>query len=287
MRTALRIVLPLLVLVLVWRLADGPAALDRLRSADPGWLAVSLVLVLAQTVLSAWRWHRVAGMLGLPLAPGRAVAEYFVAQLGNQTLPGGVLGDAARVARSRAGAGVRVAVWAVVAERLAGQVALFALLIPAAGLSVVAGRMPWPGWSGPVWLCATAVAATALIWGLRAPVLAPARSALLSPGGRLSLWLGSAVIVALNLCAFAAAARATGTALSAEAIVTLIPLILTAMLVPFGLAGWGWREGAAAALFPLAGAAPEAGLAASAAFGLVVLVAALPGVFWLTGTSRR
>ena len=35
-------------------------------------------------------------------------------------------------------------------------------------------------------------------------------------------------IVVLNLAAFACAARATGTALSPEALITLVPLILTA-----------------------------------------------------------
>jgi len=70
-------------------------------------------------------------------------------------------------------------------------------------------------------------------------------------------------------------------------VVTLIPLILTAMLIPLSVAGWGWREGAAAALFPLAGAAPDAGLAASAAFGALMLAAAMPGALWLTRPALR
>jgi hypothetical protein len=58
------------------------------------------------------------------------------------------------------------------------------------------------------------------------------------------------------------------------------------MLIPLGLAGWGWREGAAAALFPLAGASPTAGIAASAAFGGLILISSLPGIIWLFRAPR-
>ncbi len=91
------------------------------------------------------------------------------------------------------------------------------------------------------------------------------------------------VIVGLNLTSFSLCALATGTALSLESIVVLVPLILCAMLIPATVAGWGFREGAAAALFPLAGATATAGFAASLAFGLVILAASLPGLFVLLG----
>ncbi|MEM7718492.1 MAG: UPF0104 family protein, partial [Pseudomonadota bacterium] len=48
--------------------------------------------------------------------------------------------------------------------------------------------------------------------------------------------------------------------------------------IPVSISGWGFREGAAAALFPLAGASASDGLASSVAFGLTFLVVALPGV---------
>jgi uncharacterized membrane protein YbhN (UPF0104 family) len=82
----------------------------------------------------------------------------------------------------------------------------------------------------------------------------------------------------LNVAAFAFAARATGTELSLAETMALGPAILAFMLVPLTVSGWGLREGAAAALFPLAGATAEAGLAASVTFGLTFIVAALPGV---------
>ena len=280
MRPLWRIAVPLAVLAVLWRVADGPGAWARLRAADPGWLLPSLMAVMAQTVLSALRWRHLAGAMGLALPLRRAVTEYFVAQAVNQTLPGGFPGDAARAVRSRGPAGLRVAAEAVVVERLAGQGALFAVMVPAIVLSLAFGRIEWPGWTP--WAIAVAVAVAGLLAArLPLPTWAAAFRILYAP----QVWpaqvaLGLA-IVAVNLAGFYCAARATGTALSPEAIVTLIPLILTAMLIPLSIGGWGWREGAAAALFPLAGATPAAGLAASAAFGAVILLAALPGVFWL------
>ncbi len=63
---------------------------------------------------------------------------------------------------------------------------------------------------------------------------------------------------------------------AAEALV-LVPVCLAAMLVPVGIGGLGLREGAAAALWPLAGHPAEAGVAAALLFGLAALLAALPG----------
>jgi uncharacterized membrane protein len=50
------------------------------------------------------------------------------------------------------------------------------------------------------------------------------------------------------------------------------------MLVPLSVAGWGYREGAAAAVFPLIGASAAAGVSASVVFGAVMLGASLPGL---------
>jgi hypothetical protein len=52
------------------------------------------------------------------------------------------------------------------------------------------------------------------------------------------------------------------------------------MLMPLSVGGWGWREAAAAALFPLAEASAGAGVAAGLAYGAVLLVASLPGLAW-------
>ncbi len=124
----LRLGVPLVILGLLWSLADGPGALARLAGANWLYLFLAFIAVNLQTLASAWRWHRVAARLGQAIPPGHAVAEYYLSQLVNQSLPGGVLGDAARAVRARHQAGLGIAAKAVIIERLAGQIAMFGLL---------------------------------------------------------------------------------------------------------------------------------------------------------------
>lgn len=281
--TALRLIVPVVLLAVVWQVADGRQALARIGAADLLWMALAFAALQGQTILSALRWRLISDAVGQPIAAGTAVREYYVSQILNQTLPGGVLGDAARAVRAAPAGALRAAGAAVVMDRALGQVALFGVLIPGLVASAMFGALDWPAVLLPL-LVGGVVTLTVVLIALaqRGGGRGCLRRALDATRGRWRFLTAlSIVIVALNLAAFAAAARATGTVLGAEAVVTLIPLILSAMLIPLTIAGWGWREGAAAALFPLAGAAPDAGLGASAAFGALMLAGALPGALWL------
>ena len=97
----------------------------------------------------------------------------------------------------------------------------------------------------------------------------------------------SLLIVACNLASLAFCAAATGTVLPMAAVFTVLPLVLSAMLIPVSVGGWGLREGAAAAIWPVLGARAEAGIAASIVFGIVILVATLPGLWVLLRRMRR
>lgn len=293
----LKLGLPFGMLAVLWNLADGPAVLHRLAQSNGWWLLAALLATNLQTVLSALRWRLTAARLGQALPVRRAIGEYYLAQLVNQTVPGGVLGDAARAVRARQDS-LATSALAVAIERLAGQVALLVVTLCGLALSIA---LAGPG--GPAWLPgAQTVAAVAggaaglglAIWaGSRVrPRAARAfwqavQTALLAR----AVWPRQAVlglaIVSCNLATFAFCARATGTMLALGAILTLVPLILTAMVVPLSFAGWGLREGAAAGLLPLAGPSPEAAVAASLAFGTMVLVGSLPGALVLLRVRRR
>jgi uncharacterized membrane protein YbhN (UPF0104 family) len=287
---ALRLAVPLALLAVLWHLADGAQVLARLSQADPVWLVAALVALNLQTLLSALRWRQVAAALGARIGLRHAVAEYYLSQLVNQTLPGGVLGDAARAVRAGGPDDLARAAMAVVIERLAGQVVLFALLFTALAVALLLpGGIDWPRGTGLALVAAGVAGAGLCGWfahrATRGGRFAVAVHRALPGQWRVQLPLGLAIL-ACNLAAFACAARATGTALPVEAILTLIPLILTAMLLPLGVGGWGWREGAAAGLFPLAGLGADAGLAASVAFGGLMLVGGLPGLYPLWRATK-
>ena len=124
LRNRLRFAVALGLLVLVWRMVDSAQVMERLRDVHLGWIAVALVLLALQTVLSALRWRLTASRLGHDLGLWRALREYFLAQTVNLALPGGVVGDAGRALRASVDAGLERAGQAVVFDRLAGQAAL-------------------------------------------------------------------------------------------------------------------------------------------------------------------
>jgi len=291
-----QVLVTIALLVLLWRVADGADAARVLATADPWWLLGTLVLLSLHTLLAAERWRVTAGALGLSVGRWRVVREYYLSQLINQTVPGGVVGDAGRAVRTRDHAGLTVAAQAVVVERFAGQVAMLGVMVAAFAVTTIAsGGTRWPSW---VLGLAAVITVGALVGvglllastrlpgrsGLRLRELA--RTATIALVGRrviLRQLALSAGTTACILAAFAFSARAVGVDLPVSAVLTLVPLVLLTMLIPITISGWGLREGAAAALLPVAGAAASASLAASVAFGLVALVAVLPGaaVVWL------
>ena len=266
-----------------WVGAEG--ILTRLRAVDTLWIVGALVALTLATLSMARRWQLVARELSLHISFPFAVREYYIAQLANSLLPGGIVGDVGRAFRVRKKADLKRAAESVIVERLLGQVALFAVLI--AGLLValmIPGGIAWPGWT---W--AGIAACIAIGIGLpRAPSLvgrlsAQAYALYRRPEPILHGILTSAALI----FGFYACARATGTVLPLAAWTTLIPLILCAMLIPLSIGGWGWREGAAAALFPLAGASAEAGVATGLVYGAAIIISALPaGLILLVEASR-
>ncbi|MBU2956559.1 lysylphosphatidylglycerol synthase transmembrane domain-containing protein [Paracoccus sp. 1_MG-2023] len=273
-RRSLQFIAALCILSLLWWGLDGRQAVGLLAAADPRWLVAALAALTAQTLLSALRWQITARALGQGIPLGRAVSEYYLAQIVNQSLPGGVVGDAGRALRARGDGGLRRAGAAVAIERGLGQVALLAILLTALALPHDL-RLPQG--------LRMAIEGAALLAALAALVaMRTARDAIhaaVTSARMLPLQIGLNIgIAALNIAGFAFAAHATGTGLAPAEAAIVVPLILLTMILPVTVAGWGLREGAAAAMFPLIGATPEAGLAASLCFGLVFLTATLPGI---------
>ena len=284
------------VLGLLWAAIDVPAALARIAGAEPRWLLAGLAAVQLQILLSAVRWRVTAARLGHRLGMRRVVREYYVASLLNQVLPGGIGGDAARVVRNRAPVHAPTARVAqgVVLERLAGQCAL--LLVTLAGVALWPLLLDEPPPRAGLLALAAAllvVLGVALaVAGLTA--FGPPRLARFAAGVRPALrrcwfedgmWLVQGVlslaVTAGYLAAFAFAALAVGAPLPPVGWLTVVPLALASMLLPISIGGWGLREAAAAALWPLVGLSAESGVAASVVYGLLSLVGSLPAILFL------
>lgn len=281
----------LIVLALIFNAVDPRHVLEALRQVPPEAVCAALVLVQVQIVLSAIRWRFTANRLGHHIPLPRAIREYYLSSALNLVLPGGVSGDALRAYRSRTGAasGWKRPATAVLLERISGQ-AVF-LLLTGCGLIawplLLSGRLP-DTVSGLLWglvLVVAGLAVGALIvartrLSARLAALKPEMEAVFWRDGAFAVQVGlSVVITAGYVATFLIASAAVGAPLPAIAALTAVPLCLLTMLIPAGIGGWGTRELAAAALWPVFGFSAAQGLSASLLYGTLSLVgAALPGL---------
>ena len=108
-----------------------------------------------------------------------------------------------------------------------------------------------------------------------------ARRVLLGPRGVLILGIGCAVH-ALTIVIIWLLGHAQGLALPLLDSAALFVVMIGIALIPVSIGGWGPRELAVVALLGDHGVAPERALLFSVCFGLVFVVAALPGALvWL------
>jgi uncharacterized membrane protein YbhN (UPF0104 family) len=283
--------------VLVWRLGTGPVV-HGIRTVDPWSVVVATTVAAVTTVCAAWRWHLVAAALHAPVRLRTAVAACYRAQFLNLTLPGGVLGDVHRGMRHGRDRGhVVLSLRSVGWERTCGQVVQLAL----AGLVLLVLPSPLGPAGRAVGAAAVGLLAFAVVglrsvpyagdtaWGRAAEVLrADLRALTLAPAATWRVVLASVVVVMGHVATFALAARVTGAAVPLGELVPVALLVLVVSGLPLNVAGWGPREGAAAWAFAAAGWDAAQGLAAAVAYGVLVLVANLPGaaVFVREGLSH-
>ncbi|MFM7274860.1 MAG: lysylphosphatidylglycerol synthase transmembrane domain-containing protein, partial [Gammaproteobacteria bacterium] len=274
------------------RPADVAGMLDTLSLP---WLLLAFSIVAPQLLLSAWRWRITAGFLGIALPFRHALREYCLGNLLNQILPGGVAGDVSRAWRHARNTDSSREAWhAVLIERAAGQGVLLASALLALPFSPEIRYAVRSALANGSSVGVVAVAATLLAAALIARRFAPAlrrlagdfarsvlaRAALLRQLALSLALLGS--YVAVYLCC----ARALGVDTPALTLMPLVFWVLVAMALPLSLAGWGVREGAAAALWLLAGMPAAEGVAISLLYGTVVLLSALAAACLLLAAGR-
>ncbi len=297
-----RVVVSLALLGAVAMWVEPQAIVAEVQRFSAEWVVLALAISTLQIMLCAWRWQFTAGLIDVPLRFAYALREYYLALLVNQLLPGGVLGDAGRAHRHATQAQSRGRAWrAVIIERASGQVAVVMLTLTALLFSPLWHAALGGAVITAVGLSALAALAAIIVSGLLlrqrfSPWLAglpswcqalarDVRRGLLRRGVWPQQLLSSLAIVLSYGLVMVCAARAIGVELPSLQVLALTPVLLLAMLIPFSVAGWGLREGAAAGVWALVGLPPAQGVAVSLAYGVLVLLASLPGI-WVA-LSRR
>jgi glycosyltransferase 2 family protein len=238
------------------------------------------------TVCYGWRWKIVARGLGVDLSLRAAVAAYYCSVFLNVTLPGGIVGDVHRGAsHGREVSDVARALRAVAWERFAGQVVqvLLTLLILLALPSPVHAFMPWvaivvvTAISGVLLLARARRARAQSGWArLLSGAAGDIREGLLARGAWVRIALASTLGVGGHAAIFLIAARTAGATAPTSRMLPIVLIALAATVLP-NVGGWGPREGVAAWVFGAAGLGAQQGVATAVVYGVMMLVASLPG----------
>jgi uncharacterized membrane protein YbhN (UPF0104 family) len=265
-----------------------------LSAGDPGLLILGTVVLAIQPLVSAWRWQVILNRLGARFSTRNIVRWTYASIFFNQVLPATIGGDGLRIwLASRHGSDLSRIFNSVLLDRLAMAMALVSLILISAA---VHGAMLTPAHLTML----VAFSVSAAIGGLTlllvadrvSPVLLRWRAgrwmASLSKDSRLLLlnWtagplaLGLSALSLLNImlsmCLFLMAFGAHANPLL---MLTLLPLVIAASMLPISMGGWGTREVAMVGALATLGVAPETAILSSVWVGLTGILTSVPGAF--------
>ena len=267
-----------------------------LGKADFLCLLLALATFWAAQVASSMRCVYVAQALGGRLGLGLSLHAHFVGLWFNQVLPSSLGGDVVKVAVLNPPLGLSLAIRAAILDRVSGFV--FLMVAVTLGLPFYAGLLAaQPGLA----LALSILSITCLAALVPCTLVARHLIARRHVGPKLTsilqvfadLWAfhrgmplwrqvwTSALVHCNGIAAYALIGTSLGYVFDLFTFALIVPLVFLIALVPVSFAGWGVREAGAVWLFGLTGMPAEKAIAMSVGFGLLLIVAALPGLLLL------
>ena len=260
-------------------------------NAEAAWaFTVGVLMLFGQLALCTARWR----LLVEPVSPRPGFADSYLAfiegQFFNQVLPSTIGGDAWRVVRWRAaGVSLRAAAASVFMDRLSGAMGVAILAFLASLLLARHGVDAY--WTLSVLLLSTLIIcggvtfiAVVRIWGVPFRHLTRFNDAIANLQKSLVLdrrYLASLIYSVaghgVSGIAIYLTALSLGVDLSPVLIVSVTACMLLIVTIPISLAGWGVREASLITLLAPFGVNSQDALLIGILFGLMSLVAALPG----------
>ena len=290
----------LTLLALIGRNVDLQGMATALAAIPPATLVAALILQLASNCVAAGRWHLIMRRLGVPGSFAFYLQSFFKGALFNQGLPSSIGGDGLRILDVARLAGRREdAVIGVFIDRFVGLAGLVLLNLVALLINrtLLPDRVALPLLA---LLSLLTVTLAALFFLARLDL--SRRGRLLGFLGRLSaryrqvyatapamtLQTGLSLLThLLAMAAFAVLGNAAGLHYPLQVYLALVPPAVLLTILPVSLAGWGLREGAMVGLFLLVGADKSMVLTFSIVYGLVNLIASLPGLAVYLGQRQQ
>ncbi len=280
-RAALRIAGLLAILFLLAHMVDLPEVWAQASSVSSANLVLIVTLQVVIALALSWRFTLAARAAGSGITYLSAGRLTFLSTLANLLLPTSLAGDAGRVWFLRDyGLALKSALAVGVFDRIIGLTALGAIVLAGA---VITPKTVDGSLIAVICLFLSVLgAALFLQWrrlgGLGATVgaLAVLRPGVLGASFALSVFGHLiSVVIAYSIL------RDQGMSISFTQTLVLFPAVLLSASLPVSIGGWGARELAAVAVFPLVGVPASAAMAMAILFGVSQLVACLVGTLAL------
>ncbi len=280
-----------LLLLLILRSVDTTAAIAAMHTVSPLMLLAALLLQVASTLVAAFRWHLIMTKIGFSQPLFFFMKSYFKGAFFNQGLPTSIGGDGLRILDCTKGhEKTEDAFYGVFIDRIVGLAGLLLLNILALCLnkSLLPVRAYWTllallstlaaGLIGLFFLRKFPFIATGKYLGFLAR-LSERYYQIYSSLRSISLQLGLSILThLLAMTSFYVIGKTVGLDYSLSIYLVLVPPVILLTILPVSLAGWGVREGAMVGFFLLVGADKSRVLTFSILYGLVALMASLPGL---------
>ena len=257
-------------------LRDG---LHGVAAAEPGWLALTGLLLAASIAGSALAWRAALCACGVACGPVDAVARYGIGSLANAVLPMRI-GGIARIALFSRLVRAEGAVWTTGGAAAVAGIARSLWLGALVALASTTGVLPaWPALLlvglACVGVC-VALAAMRTRFRARAAHVLDAFAALRSrprTAGAVMLCVGGAILA--RVAAASALALAFGVERPLAAGLLAVAAIELAAILPISVGGAGMAGGALAFAFSAHGIATTVAVSAGIAFGAAEAAAAV------------
>ncbi len=287
----LKLVITGLLLFLIFRSIHPEKVLKAVTTISPLHLLAALVTQLTSFTVAAYRWQLIVRRLGFNAPLSFYLGSYFKGAFFNQGLPTSIGGDGVRIYDCTQITGsAEDAFFGVFIDRIIGLAGLLLLNITALLLNHT--LLPPQVYYPLLLILIALITSLFLLFFLRnfsfftvgrylgflgrlSERYFQVYSSLPAFSSQISL---SLLTHLLSMSTFFFLGQGIGLTFSVQIYLVMVPPVILLTLLPISLAGWGVREGAMVAFFLLIGAEKSQVLTFSLLYGLVVLVASLPGV---------
>jgi uncharacterized protein (TIRG00374 family) len=300
----LRVLISLIVLAIVVAGIGADHLLDALRTINPLWFLIAVLIHLLGVAIRAYRWSMLIAALGSPVPFGRLFYLYMAGTFFNTFLPTGIGGDVVKIIELAPERGGAEAFSSVFADRLIGVLgsALIALAVAIAD----PGDVPEPvviaviaisvGVLLASWLLTQRRLLDRLIWQHRFADKLPGAAKLKKVSTALTSYsigaLARATLISLPFTLtliVSQYALAIGLGIDAPLryFALFIPMVALVQLLPISFNGLGVREGTVQVLFGSVGIADAQAVAMSLLYYVVrVGIGLIGGLMYLIGSLR-